>query len=269
MNIYLKLLFSLLLGFSQLAWSSIPITQIELWSSEQNYQRGDLVEYQQTAYIALLSSKNIKPKKVSVLWRPVNVNSTPQPKPGKLYLLGAVVTEGDNKYIAKKLNILHKSSDLQDSEKWIAYSGKSPLPDTPSDDPIQQLLGEDKNNNGVRDDFEELILNSELSERAKQHALQAGKAYSSTMKLSTIQDEVTAEQAQVTMQLMIHAYRCKIQIAKEEGKSWRESYFYNEIDRLEVKFVFSSFLDQLAGDNYPYKFPADACFSLASMTEGE
>ena len=26
-----------------------------------------------------------------------------------------------------------------------------------SDDPIQQLLGEDKHNNGVRDDFEELI----------------------------------------------------------------------------------------------------------------
>ena len=89
------------------------------------------------------------------------------------------------------------------------------------------------------------------------------------MKLSTAKDEVTVDQARLTMQLMIHVYRCKIQIAKEEGKSWRESDFYNEIDRLEAKFVFSSFLDQLAGENYPYNFPADACFSLASMTEGE
>ena len=141
--------------------------------------------------------------------------------------------------------------------------------DIPSTDPIQQLLGEDKNNNGVRDDFEELILNSELSERAKQHALQAGKAYSSTMKLSTAKDEVTVDQARLTMQLMIHVYRCKIQIAKEEGQSWRESDFYNEIDRLEVKFIFSSFLDQLAGDDYPYEFPADACLSLASSTKDE
>src|SRR5690554_2985936 len=138
-----------------------------------------------------------------------------------------------------------------------------------SDDLIQKLLGEDKSNDGVRDDFEKLILNSELSERAKQHALQAGKAYSSTMKLSAAKDEVTVDQARLTMQLMIHVYRCKIQIAKEEGQSWRESDFYNEIDRLEVKFIFSSFLDQLAGDDYPYEFPADACLSLASSTKDE
>src|SRR5690554_7656899 len=95
MNIYLKLLFSLLLGFSQLAWASIPITQIEPWSSEQSYQRGDLVEYQQAAYIALLPSKNIKPKKISVLWRPLQLSSTTPPKPGKLYLLGAVVARSE------------------------------------------------------------------------------------------------------------------------------------------------------------------------------
>src|SRR5690554_7322782 len=183
MSIHIKFLFGLVIGFSQLAWASIPITQIESWSSEQSYQRGDLVEYQQAAYIALLPSKKIKPKKISVLWRPLQLSSTTPPKPGKLYLLGAVVAEGDSRYIAKKLNILHKSSDLQDSEKWIAYSGNSPLPDTPSDDPIQQLLGEDKNNNGVRDDFEELILNSELSERTKQHALQAARAYGHALTL--------------------------------------------------------------------------------------
>src|SRR5690554_4957625 len=102
MNFYVKFLFGLIIGFSQLAWASIPITQIESWSSVQNYQRGDLVEYQQAAYIALLPSKNIKPKKISVLWRPLQLSSTTLPKPGKLYLLGAVVAEGDSRYIAKK-----------------------------------------------------------------------------------------------------------------------------------------------------------------------
>ena len=264
MSIYLKLLFSLLLGFSQLAWSSIPITQIELWSSEQNYQRGDLVEYQQTAYIALLSSKNIKPKKVSVLWRPVNVNSTPQPKPGKLYLLGAVVTEGDNKYIAKKLNILHKSSDLQDSEKWIAYSGKSPLPDTPSDDPIQQLLGEDKNNNGVRDDFEELILNSELSERTKQHALQAARAYGHALTLHMTGETISHAEAHQAMQHLIFAEKCRRQYAKEDGVSWRKSDYYSTIDRLEASFLSGFYIDEIAGEDQLYDFPKDSCQALAN-----
>src|SRR5690554_4440636 len=109
MNIYLKLLFSLLLGFSQLALAATPITQIEPWSSDQNYQRGDLAEYQQTAYIALLPSKNIKPKKISVLWRPLQLSSTTPPKPGKLYLLGAVVAEGDSRYIRSE----EHTSELQ------------------------------------------------------------------------------------------------------------------------------------------------------------
>ena len=268
MNIYLKLLFSLLLGFSQLAWSSIPITQIELWSSEQNYQRGDLVEYQQTAYIALLSSKNIKPKKVSVLWRPVNVNSTPQPKPGKLYLLGAVVAEGDNKYIAKKLNILHKTSDLQDSEKWVAYSGKSSSPNNPGDDPIQQLLGEDKNNNGVRDDFEELILNSELSERAKQHALQAARAYGHALTLHMTGETISHAQAHQAMQHLILAYGCQLQISKEDGVSWRESDYYDDIDRLEASFMSDFYLAEIVGEDKSYLFPKDYCDALFTAVGG-
>ena len=264
MNIYLKLLFSLLLGFSQLALAATPITQIESWSSDQNYQRGDLVEYQQTAYIALLSSKNIKPKKVSVLWRPVNVNSTPQPKPGKLYLLGAVVAEGDSRYIAKKLNILHKSSDLQDSEKWIAYSGKPPLPDTPNDDPIQQLLGEDKNNNGVRDDFEELILSSELAERTKQHALQAARAYGHALTLHMTGETISHAQAHQAMQHLIFAEKCRRQYAKEDGVSWRESDYYNDIDRLEASFMSDYYLAEIVGEDKSYVFPKDSCQALAN-----
>src|SRR5690554_2873890 len=264
MSIHIKFLFGLVIGFSQLAWAATPITQIEPWSSVQNYQRGDLVEYQQAAYIALLPSKNIKPKKISVLWRPLQLSSTTPPKPGKLYLLGAVVAEGDNKYIAKKLNILHKSSDLQDSEKWIAYSGKSPLPDTPSDDPIQQLLGEDKNNNGVRDDFEELILNSELSERAKQHALQAARAYGHALTLHMTGETISHAEAHQAMQHLIFAEKCRRQHAKEDGVSWRKSDYYSTIDRLEASFLSGFYIDEIAGEDQLYDFPKDSCQALAN-----
>lgn len=183
MNTCLKFLLGLLISFSQLTWAADSISQIEPWSAQQNYQRGDLAEYQKAAYIALLPSKNIKPQKVSMLWRPVALHSTAAPKPGKIYLLGMVVMEGEKKYIAKELSIFKGSADLQNSKKWLAYSGKPSAPDIPIDDPVQQLLGEDKNNNGIRDDFEDLILSSELSESAKQHALQAGKVYGQALTL--------------------------------------------------------------------------------------
>ncbi len=264
MSIHIKFLFGLVIGFSQLAWASIPITQIESWSSEQSYQRGALVEYQQTAYIALLPSKNIKPKKISVLWRPLQLSSTTPPKPGKLYLLGAVVAEGDSRYIAKKLNILHQPSDLESSEKWVAYSGNSSSPNTPDDDPIQQLLGEDKNNNGVRDDFEELILNSELSERTKQHALQAARAYGHALTLHMTGETISHAQAHQAMQHLILAYGCQLQISKEDGVSWRESDYYDDIDRLEASFMSDFYLAEVVGEDKSYIFPKDYCQALAN-----
>lgn len=264
MNIYLKLLFSLLLSFSQLAWAAIPITQIEPWSSDQSYQRGDLAEYQNTAYIALLPSKNIKPKKISVLWRFVKLNSTTPPKSGKLYLLGAVVAEGDSKYIAKKLNILHRPSDLESSEKWVAYSGNSSSPNTPDDDPIQQLLGEDKNNNGVRDDFEELILSSELAEQTKQHALQAARAYGHALTLHMTGEVISHSQAHQAMQHLIFTEKCRRQYAKEDGVSWRKSDYYNTIDRLEASFLSGFYIDEIAGEDQLYDFPIDSCQALTN-----
>jgi hypothetical protein len=261
MNIYLKVLFSLLIGFSPFTWAS-SITKIEPWSAEKNYQRGDLAEFQKTAYIALLPSKNIKPQKVSILWRPVALNNTAAPKPGKIYLLGAVVMEGKNKYIAKELNIFQSSEDLKNNKKWIAYTGKPSAPDTPIDDPIQQLLGEDKNKNGVRDDFEELILNSELSEPAKQHALQAGKVYGQALTLHISGEALSQAQAHQAMQNLIIAYGCQLHLAKEDGASWKESDYYNDIDRLEASFMSDLYLADIVGDSRSYVFYKDFCQAL-------
>lgn len=267
MKLYCQILIGLLLVFSQTSKANEALATIEPWLATNNYQRGHMVEHNGVAYIALLPSKNIQPQKVSILWRPINLQSSKPPKKGKLYLLGEVVINNGIQYITRELNILGNLADLQNKKKWIAYQGKPLTPEPLNDDPIQLLLGEDKNNNGVRDDFEELILSSELSEEAKQHALQAGKAYSSTMKLSTIKDQISIVQAQKTVQLMINAYRCKIEIARKEGSSWRESDFYNDIDRLETKFIFSNFLDQLAGEDYPYDFSSNPCSLLALAIE--
>lgn len=264
MNTCLKLLLCLLISFSPFTWAANSISQIEPWSAGKSYQRGDLAEYQKTAYIALLPSKNIKPQKISVLWRPVALNSTAAPKPGKIYLLGAVVMDGKNKYIAKELSIFQSSADLQNSKKWVAYNGKPSAPDTPIDDPIQQLLGEDKNNNGVRDDFEELILNSELSEPAKQHALQAGKVYGQALTLHISGETLAQDQAHQAMQNLIIAYGCQLQLASKDGVSWQESDYYNDVDRLEASFMSDIYLADIVGDNRSYIFHKDFCQALAN-----
>ncbi|MFY9179543.1 MAG: hypothetical protein WAO12_07180 [Venatoribacter sp.] len=265
MNTCLKLLLCLLIGFSPLTWAANSISQIEPWFSEKSYQRGDLTEYQKTAYIALLPSKNIKPQKISILWRPVALNSTAAPKPGKIYLLGAVVMEGKNKYIAKELSIFQNNTDLQNSKKWVAYNGTPSAPDTPIDDPIQQLLGEDKNNNGVRDDFEDLILNSELSEPAKQHALQAGKVYGQALTLHISGEALSQAQAHQAMQNLIYAEKCRRQYAKTDDISWQESDYYNDIDRLEASFMSDFYIDDIAGEEQPYDFPKNSCQFLTNV----
>jgi len=136
--------------------------------------------------------------------------------------------------------------------------------DIPSTDPIQQLLGEDKNNNGVRDDFEELILNSELSERTKQHALQAARAYGHALTLHMTGEIISHAQAHQAMQNLILAYGCQLQISQEDGVSWRESDYYDDIDRLEASFMSDFYLAEVVGEDKSYIFPKDYCQALAN-----
>src|SRR5690554_3836558 len=136
--------------------------------------------------------------------------------------------------------------------------------DIPSTAPIQQLLGEDKNNNGVRDDFEELILSSELAERTKQHALQAARAYGHALTLHMTGETISHAQAHQAMQHLIFAEKCRRQYAKEDGVSWRESDYYNDIDRLEASFMSDYYLAEIVGEDKSYVFPKDSCQALAN-----
>lgn len=146
----------------------------------------------------------------------------------------------------------------------LGFSPLSWTADIPSDVSAQQLLGEDKNNNGVRDDFEELILNSELSERTKQHALQAARAYGHALTLHMTGETISHAEAHQAMQHLILAYGCQLQISKEDGVSWRESDYYDDIDRLEASFMSDFYLAEVVGEDKSYIFPKDYCQALAN-----
>src|SRR5690554_1502486 len=146
----------------------------------------------------------------------------------------------------------------------LGFSPLSWTADIPSDVSAQQLLGEDKNNNGVRDDFEELILSSELAERTKQHALQAARAYGHALTLHMTGETISHAQAHQAMQHLIFAEKCRRQYAKEDGVSWRESDYYNDIDRLEASFMSDYYLAEIVGEDKSYVFPKDSCQALAN-----
>lgn len=137
---------------------------------------------------------------------------------------------------------------------FIGFTQLAWAADIPSDVSVQQLLGEDKNNNGVRDDFEELILNSELSERTKQHALQAARAYGHALTLHMTGEIISHAQAHQAMQHLIFAEKCRRQYAKEDGVSWRESDYYDDIDRLEASFMSDIYLAEIVGEDKSYIF---------------
>lgn len=77
-------------------------------------------------------------------------------------------------------------------------------------------------------------------------------------------EELTHAQAHETMQNLILAYGCQQQTTKLEGYeySWRESDYYNTIDRLEASFRSDFYISDIAGEDKAYIFPKDFCVAL-------
>src|SRR5690554_4318493 len=107
-----------------------------------------------------------------------------------------------------------------------------------------------------------MILNSELSERTKQHALQAARAYGHALTLHMTGEIISHAQAHQAMQNLILAYGCQLQISQEDGVSWRESDYYDDIDRLEASFMSDIYLAEIVGEDKSYVFPKNYCEAL-------
>lgn len=266
----LKLLKSSILGlifFISSNIHAIDLSDIEPWSKDKSYDRGDIVKLSSVAYIAVLPSRSLDPTSHKIAWRVVNLNSKEQAKLRNIYLIGKVINFEGVKYVSLKINIIQNVSDLLDDRKWLEISDRTngyDLPIYDEDEAMATLIGVDNNENGIRDDYETKIVLSELPQAVKDRALAAGKVYTSAMQIGSSKETVSIAMARLTMQNLIHAHRCKINSAPENsGRGWKESDFYNTVDRIEAKFLIQSNLVDVAGRDTKYDFPEDPCAAIS------
>lgn len=244
-------------------------SEINIWDAERHYQRSDIVRLGNTLYISIIKSKKISPPYSNATWQEINLDSQKNYNLNKLYSIGSVINFDSNKYIALKMNILTTTTDFQDLGKWFLISDKKnthAITESSADENINAIMGLDTNNNGIRDDYETTITLSKLPENIKSSALAAGKAYSIAITLGSSDAAITPLSAKTAIQNLIHAKRCKqITAQKNGGLSWKESDFYNTIDRIEAKFLIQTALSNAAGKNVEYEFSENPCLILSAI----
>ena len=244
----------------------LDFSGIDIWSDSKRYQRGDIIKTGSVPYIALLPSQNAHPQQHPVIWRHILLKSDNPVKLKKLYLPGHVVKHNGDQFLSLKINMLMDVSHLQNKRQWLVITDTSNEYKPPYDhdnETANTLYGADNNNNGIRDDYEQRVIQSELPETVQRLAFAAGRIYTTTVLVGRSSDEISAELARQTMQNLIHVYRCKLTTAQQfNGNTWQESWFYNTVDRLEAKFLIQNALSKTAGEKTEYQFPDDSCAEI-------
>jgi len=172
-------------------------------------------------------------------------------------LPGHLVKHNGDQFLSLKINMLMDISHLQNKRQWLVITDSLNEYQPPSDhdnETADTLYGTDNNNNGIRDDYKQRIIQSELPEHAQKLAFAAGRIYTTTIHVGRSADEISTDLARYTMQNLINVYRCKLITAQQNnGHTWKESWFYNTVDRLEAKFLIQNALSKTAGEETEYQ----------------
>ena len=105
-----------------------------------------------------------------------------------------------------------------------------------------ELRGIDHNNNGVRDDYEEKLYEAEFTDDELHAALWAGRTYGRIMLTSEEANQIDADEAVDILNQLIAVEHCRRWLAKNSGKAWKDSDFYNNGARFKAKFTISAML---------------------------
>lgn len=129
----------------------------------------------------------------------------------------------------------------------------------------KELLGEDVDNNGIRDDYELAIQSSGLPIDVIDTALAAGKAYQALMIQSVDDVQLDKENAKTLIANLVLAKRCQISKQEIYGEAWQESTFFNSFDRIEAKFKTQAALSLMMEGEDPSLPTGDACANLMNL----
>ncbi|MCY4472725.1 MAG: hypothetical protein OXC07_07915 [Kistimonas sp.] len=250
---------------------AVGFHEMPVWDPDVKYRRGSVVSHKTDIYISILPKKGISPGSNKVAWRQVKYNKHNALRPHKLYLLGAVVAHDGKYYISKKINVPRGVSSLNNGHRWLEFThpamGFNLPEDTEYSEEMRTLVGIDTNGNGIRDDYEEKIIMSDLPAPVKTAALGAGVAYGNLIVTGAGAEASSETEAGAILQGMVLAKLCQRQFSRQtSGKTWSESAYFDTLDRVEAKYKLQSALARMI-DQRSFSIPeGDPCEQLVSST---
>lgn len=219
--------------------SSMLIAQeliAESWSETQIYHAGDIVEFEGKSYLASYWNKGMPPIDNKIAWDgwiTIKNHRVFQWKPHKAYRSGSVVKFNEDNYIAKWWN--KNSSPDQDKTPWVKLTlGVGEEADTNDRD---NILGRDKDGNGIRDSYELFIEKKYKDPVVKSYLKTAAREYQKVLELHLnpdIAEALTTAQADVLMNDLVALIVCNRELRKTGRlplNSPSSSEYYNTIER--------------------------------------
>ncbi len=222
------LLFACIVSSQQLA--------AESWAADKVYHSGDIVEFKGKYYLAGYWNKRMQPIDNKIVWDgwiSIKNHRIAQWKPHKAYRPGRVVKFNEENYIAKWWN--KNSAPDTDRSPWVKLTvgiGQEPGPDDKNN-----VLGRDKDDNGIRDSYERFIEKKYTDPILKSYLKTAAREYQKVLELHLnpdIAESMTTEQATQMMNDLVTFMFCNRKLRKEGRlplNSSPISEYYNTIER--------------------------------------
>lgn len=268
-----KILIPLFLIFATLCSAvahAITFSEMQTWDSSKLYKRGELVKIRYDMYMSVLPTRGDHPERHPVRWRKIHYSNFQDFEPRRLYFLGKVVEHEGQYFISRGINVPPSSRSLGRTHRWLEFTHPGLFYEIPDyddgSDQMNTLVGIDNNHNGIRDDYEESIIFSDLPESIKPYALAAGKAYGGLIESATDNFQATPENARTVLEKLMIAEACKREMQEiHQGQTWQETSYFNTLDRIEAKYKLQNMLVRVAdGQDIPY--PENAtCNALSAL----
>ncbi|WP_428773919.1 hypothetical protein [Vibrio sp.] len=259
--------FTLLLLFSAITLISSHTRATEKWSSIEAYRSGHIVEWNGNTYIASHWSQGTEPEPNDINWDGwilIDENNLQEWLPNKTYQGGTIVNINEQYFLAKWWN---QNQYPENSDAW-QHLNDIQLSNEEDPEPRENdtVAGIDKNNNGIRDDYERNIFKNYASPEMQQIAISAGHEWQKLIERPTDKTEVTKGEASRTFSNLISLRRCFTELRRKDPTFETPTQFYfNTLERAAAKRNAEASLARVLGDDYSkIDFPEKPCGTLAT-----
>jgi len=186
----------------------------EQWSAKETYHSGDIVTYKNHYYLASYGNKNLQPIDNKFSWDgwiTIKNSHLTEWEARKIYKAGSVIKFDDKNYIAKWWN--REKSPAHIPSSWVTLAVG--MGDKPTVDDEQNILGSDKDNNGIRDSYELFIEQNYSGLTIKSYLKTAAREYQKLLEISLdpeLAESLSTEQAQLLMNDLMTFSFCNRQL---------------------------------------------------------